>query len=372
MGHYPDGVRCMACSRKGWTSYNNFLTRPGGDAVKRLVCILLMILPFSVMAESRQRGDLITTQAAIKRTPESQYIKLGEGLRSVSMFASIDKIRGAGGQRNGIQSFALDEYNGDIYTLHINGRKNKNLATINRYPLGGGESKRSIAFTKPLNDVVGHQGLGLEYLSSGAIRLWSTYYKDSRQVVRYAVSDELPVSDVQIYRLFGSDFRTYVSSTPTVSFDQRYIVAAGKRKGVAYQTIRVWKISDLVKGGAGDYSKSWMYEWDVKDIGGAGYPLQGIASDGRRVWIIAGNNRIDVPKRMVTYSLKGELIDRELHVDIGKSKAMLDGRGEVYEPEGLALMDVDDQAFLFVGIVSGDKGFRKVNLYKVPIYSAAN
>ncbi|MFJ7009393.1 hypothetical protein [Pseudomonas putida] len=294
-------------------------------------------------------------------------LKVSEGVASSRMFASLDRILGPGGKVNGIQSFAFDERNQELYSLNLNIAKDGNRSTVNRYPLHGGESKSSQGFTKPLGSVVGHQGLGLEYLESGGIRLWSTYYKDLRQVARYSYSDGMPVGDVQVYRLFGPEYRSYVSATPTISLDQKYLIAAGKKKGVDYQTLRVWRIADLIKEKGGDVSQTWVYEWDVKGVIGRDYPLQGIASDGSRVWIIAGNNKIDVPKRMVVYSLRGKRLDSDFNVDVGRQQAMLDGSGKVYEPEGLAMLRVDGQVFLCVGIVSGDRGQRYARIYKVPV-----
>jgi hypothetical protein len=295
------------------------------------------------------------------------YLDLSESLASSSLFASLDNIRGPGGKINGIQYFSFDERNRDLYSLNLNIAKNGNRSTINRYPLDGDRSKQSEGFSTPLGNVVGHQGLGLEYLPEGGVRLWSTYYKDFRQVARYSYSDGAPVGDVQIYRLFGVGFRPYVSSTPTISLDQKFIVAAGKKKGETYQTVRVWRLADLVANGGGDYSKSWLYEWDLRDLIGPQHPLQGIASDGKRIWIIAGSSKINEPKRLGVYSLEGRVLDKDDNMTVGRAQALLDGVGKVYEPEGLALIEDDGKVYLCIGIVSGDKGFRHARIYKAPL-----
>lgn len=304
---------------------------------------------------------------AVESSSSSGLMRFGEGMVSSKMAFSLDGILGAGGKVNGIQSFAFDERSRQIYSLNLEVTKRGIRSTVNRYPLDGGESKASLGFSQPLGDVVGHQGLGLEYLKSGGLRLWGTYYKDLRKVVRYSYSDGAPVRNVQIYKLFGKDYRSYVSATPAISLDQKFLIAAGRKKGVDYQTIRVWKISDLVRSGGGDFSRAWVHEWKLEGVGGPDYPLQGIASDGSRIWIIAGSSKIDMQKRLFEYSMRGEKLDQDLDVSLGRQQALRDGKGSIYEPEGLALLRLNGRVYLCVGIVSGDRGDRFARIYKMPV-----
>lgn len=131
--------------------------------------------------------------------------------------------------------------------------------------------------------------------------------------------------------------------------------------------IRVWKLADLADGGGGDYSQRWIYEWSVKDLIDAQHPLQGIASDGRRVWIVAGNSKVDLTKRLAVYALNGQRIDDSFEVKLGQNQARMDGVGKEFEPEGLALISEEGRLYLCVGIVSGDKGSRQVRIYRMPI-----
>ncbi|NWL44918.1 hypothetical protein DM819_03320 [Pseudomonas hunanensis] len=297
----------------------------------------------------------------------ARHLDFNRALNSSSVLFALEKIRGSGGGRNGIQSFAFDERNRTVYTLHLTGMKAGGASIINNYPLDQAVSKVSLGASNPINDVVGHQGLGIEYLADNEIRLWSTYQKDFRQVVRFSYLEGHPVKDVEVFRLFGYDFKTHVSATPAISTDQKYLIAAGRKKDTGEQVVRVWKLADLVRGGVGDYSKRWTYEWSVQDVIDSQHPLQGIASDGRRVWIVAGNSKIDVSKHLAVYTLDGQVIDKNFDVELGQVQARMDGVGKEFEPEGLALINDGGKLYLCVGVVSGDKGYRKVRIYRMPI-----
>ncbi|MCE5976006.1 phage baseplate protein [Pseudomonas sp. JR33AA] len=297
----------------------------------------------------------------------SRHLDFNRALNSSAMLFALEKIRGSGGGRNGIQSFAFDERNRTVYTLHLTGMKAGGASIINNYPLDQAVSKVSQGASDPVNDVVGHQGLGIEYLPDSEVRLWSTYQKDFRQVVRFSYLEGQPVKNVEVFRLFGNDFKTHVSATPAISTDQKYLIAAGRKKDTGDQVVRVWKLADLVRGGVGDYSQRWTYEWSVQDVIDSQHPLQGIASDGRRVWIVAGNSKIDVPKHLAVYTLDGQVIDKNFDVELGQAQARMDGVGKEFEPEGLALINEGGKQYLCVGVVSGDKGFRKVRIYRMPI-----
>lgn len=312
--------------------------------------------------DTLQRGGDLSYESLSAR-----HLDFKRALTSSSLLFTLDKIRGSGGQRNGIQSFAFDERNRTVYTLHLTGMKSGGASIINSYSLDEGISKKSLGASNPINNVVGHQGLGVEYIAGNEVRLWSTYQKDFRRVVRFSYTEGQPVGDVEVFRLFGDDFKTYVSATPAISMDQKYLIAAGRKKDTGGQVVRVWKLADLVRGGEGDYSQRWTYEWGVQDLIDSQHPLQGIASDGRRVWIVAGNSNIDVSKHLAVYTLDGQTIDENLDVELGQDQARIDGFGREFEPEGLALINDGGKLYLCVGVVSGDKGFRQVRIYRMPI-----
>lgn len=288
----------------------------------------------------------------------------GELIKRDLVFSPTNLL-GPGGNRIGIQAFALDERSRNIYTLQLNGAKAGNQSTINRLSLDGSLKRKSEGYSRPVSYDVGHQGLGIEYLADGDLRLWTTAYSNPKQAVRYSYADGRPLENIELYGLFGTDFRNRSSSTPTISHDQQYLIAVGLRKHASTVTVRVWRLADLVKGGPGDYSNSWLYEWETLGLTDSTHPTQGIASDGETVWIVAGNNDINVPKRLQVYTLQGSLLSTIGNLETGRAQALLDGSGSVYEPEGLALFHNGTRLILCIGIVSGDLGGRHARIYEI-------
>lgn len=270
---------------------------------------------------------------------------------------------GPGGGSIGVQTFAFDERARRIYTLQLNGVGSGNLSTINRFDLDGGIGQTTLGNSTPVSSDVGHQGLAVELLDSPNFRLWTTGYADSRQAVRYSYTDGAALGDIQLFTLFGPDFESNTSCTPTISYGQTYLVAYGTKTGATNTTVRVFNLADLVAGGPGDYSGQYVTEWDTVGLVDATHPTQGIASDGVSVWLVAGNNDINEPKRFQMYTLAGTLISSDEDFQVGRAQALLDGAGTVYEPEGLALLRVGPSLMLCVGVISGDLGTRFSRFY---------
>lgn len=284
---------------------------------------------------------------------------------NAGLFFYAASLSGPGGKSIGVQSFAFDERTRNIYTLQLNGVSNDNMSTINRFSLDGEIQQNSAGYSTPVSSEVGHQGLGLEYLEGSAFRLWTTGHANSRQAVRYSYTDGGPLADIEVYTLFGSDFKSNTSCTPTISHGQSLLVAYGTRTGGTNTTVRIWRLADVVDGGPGDYSGSWLYEWDTQGLVDSDHPTQGIASDGQVVWLLAGNNNINLGKRLQEYTIEGTLISSDEDFQTGRRQALLDGAGVVYEPEGLAVLGNGPGLTLCVGVISGDLGTRFARIYGI-------
>jgi len=267
------------------------------------------------------------------------------------------------------QGLAIDEVNSKIYTLHVTGTSPE-VSWISQYNSSRNLSQSPIGVSASSSQL-GHQGISIEYLDSGAAKLWgsvrngASYPNGHRQAIRfdYAGNGEV-ISNVQSYTLFGPEFSFSTNSTmPSVSYDQRFLVAAGRKTSRAF-TIRVWDLNSLISGGAGDYSSSYIYEWLVNedildnDAGGSPTPVQGIASDGEKVYILAGNSSLQ-NKRIHAYSLIGQRILANNNVRVGISQASLDGT--YFEPEGIAIYRANGSSQPTVGllITTGPGGAHK-------------
>ena len=197
------------------------------------------------------------------------------------------------------QDFAIDD---KIYVLSDNGGD----STINTFNHGHSPQDSQGSFTY---DFIGHQGLS--YYKG----FWSTYRPEKRSMVYF---NEYGLKAV--LRLFGDDFSSRSSCTPSVTKD--YTAAFGYRSGL--NIVRVWYTSLE----AGDYTDKYLHEWE----GPTTAPAQGLQIIGDKLWIITGGKNRDKDKHLYQYTLKGQLISDEI-ITVGKT-----AKG-IYEPEGLGVLD---------------------------------
>lgn len=243
------------------------------------------------------------------------------------------------------QGVCVDEVNRKIYTLHITGTSPE-VSWIAQYNLGRNILQSPIA-TSNSSAQIGHQGISLEYTDTGAVKLWSsirqssTYPNGHRQVMRFNFNgDGADISGVEVYTLFGPEFSFSTNNAmPSVSYDQRFLVAAGRTTSTGF-TIRVFDLAALVAGGPGDYSGAFLYQWTLKtdilasDAGGNGTPVQGLACDGEKIYVLAGNSTLQ-GKKIHAYTIKGERISVNNNVKTGITQATAEGT--YFEPEGICI-----------------------------------
>ena len=266
-----------------------------------------------------------------------------------------------------IQSFAFDEQNKYIYTLHVSPAPE--VSYISQYSMVGGVSARTASWVSAPSALIGHQGLALEYIGDGFVKLWSGVRYDSigapiggRQVIRFDVDEHTGViSNIETYTLFGPEF-SYLTHTamPSVSNCGRFLVATGRKTSRDFW-VRVFEMSRLISGGGGDYSDKWIYQFNVDqdilrdDALGNLRPVQGIACDGESIYILSGNARLTY-KHIARYTLKGRFEQSNPFISVGMAEAQ--AQGTFYEPEGLAFYrpSASDPAALVMNVVSGPGG----------------
>lgn len=214
------------------------------------------------------------------------------------LIQTVDYLLGPHGWR-GIQDFTY--VNGELYTLH----HSSDETTINRFE--GDE----IAGYSVVGAVAGHQGLAHD-----GRYFWSTAYHAKGKAVKFSYEDGEPLQTVARYKLFS---KSNVSSTPAVGGG--YVAAQGLVNG--QRVVRIWYLDTFNE--SGDYSYQYLYQWPIADA-----VVQGIATDGDKVWIISGLKE-ESAKPIHTYSLSGQLLKTQ-SVTIGMT-----GSGW-YEPEGLSML----------------------------------
>lgn len=274
----------------------------------------------------------------------------------------------------GLQGFAFDEKSGKIYTLHVNGTPE--VSYISEYLMAGGTAARAASGVSNSNAQLGHQGLGVEYLADGTVKLWGSVRYDAtnypaggRQAIRFNYAGNATnITNITAYTLFGAEFAYTTNNTmPTVSYCGRFLVAIGRKTSRDFW-VRVFDLPALVAGGAGDYSTKFLHEFNVDraiisdDTGGAFRPLQGIACDGASIYIVSGNSGL-TGKRIDRYSIDGRLEQTNNAVSVGITEATADGT--FYEPEGLSIYKPNTTAppCLVMCIVSAGGGAHKNRLW---------
>lgn len=280
---------------------------------------------------------------------------------------------------NVVQSIAVDEVNGFLYTHHVTLTDPiivppfTEAAVINRFdlnrPLEGtllpalDSSQATLA--------VGHQGLSAQYMPDGTVLLWSSHPRGldgGAKAVRFSYKAAAvgAIDPPEVFTFFSTPSDN-TSSTPTISKDGRWLIVKRQRTvaGQAGYDFRVFPVAAL--NAAGDYSNAFTYEWWAA-AAVAGYSLQDMACDGQHLYVLEGTSSIADAQYLSCYTLHGELISRVV-TNIGKQDSALVGAGTFHEPEGLAFATVNGQDVLLMQIASGDSGNRSCRVYGIDLGS---
>lgn len=259
----------------------------------------------------------------------------------------------------GAQAFTFDEINRHFYALEA--------GAITRYPMDNGIGVNPLSATLINGAAIGHQGLSTEYIAN-TIKLWSTSATVGRSAVRFNFVPDTAIDTGEVYELFTNKlFANSTSCTPTVSSDGKYLLAHGTRFGTAITVIRVFDLQRLITEGPGDYTAKYLHEWETQNLVVTGNPLQGLACDGKYVYLNAGGTGFtpDVRKRLHIHTITGFQVYRNDNCVVGREAALGDLRSTRYEPEGLAMIKgADGNPVLTMGILSGDPGMRRFRIYQ--------
>lgn len=272
-----------------------------------------------------------------------------------AMLWDIAAINGSTTNR-GAQSFTIDERTRSLYVLEG--------GIVSRFSTDGTRDVKPLDASL-VSPVIGHQGLGTEYLPVG-IRLWSTSSVGGRFACRFQYAAGVAITASEVFELFKvGSFANSTSCTPSVSSCGNYLVASGTRFGTQTHVMRVFRMDVLRAGGPGDYTDKYLYEFETNGVYRAGNPVQGTACDGQNVFVVAGGTGFEPTtyKHLYVYSLSGELVSKEGNFRVGRALAQSDGNGTRYEPEGLCIMHNGSGYTLCAGFLSGQPGARRFRIY---------
>ena len=270
---------------------------------------------------------------------------------------------GAAGANNVTQSFVEHELEQAVYTLHVQNASDE-AAYLIKYQKAVGQTLTPDRISAG-SEIVGHQGLGIEYRADGSIGFWSSANDSLPDPENHAVrfqaiddpgnSDGLIIQNTEIYKLFPGNLGLG-NTTPTVSWDGSMLIA--EQAGDTTGTVRVFDLAGLIEGGPGDYSdrNDLFTEFDVSEVFSPTRRLQDLECDGQYIYMLASASS-SIDARIAKYTLGGTLVSM-FDVRAGISLAATDGSGTHYEPESLAKIIVDGQERLGLLVASGDTGAR--------------
>lgn len=254
------------------------------------------------------------------------------------------------------QDFAFDPDGGQVFVQALRRSPNggEELGFVYRLELGANGNAR-IAGRNVASDVVGHQGISVEGGSNGNPWLWVSRSGDNgRTAVRFAWRPDVVPDAPQVYTLFPAGYMDRNVTMPKVCSDGRHLIARG-RTSPREQFIRVFRLTDLVRGGPGDYSSRHLKEWRLPaDVLATGLPVQGLACDSGHVYVVLGNARLNEPKIFLSLTLDGTLEQRI--DDFSASQAVAAADGKQFEPEGLSVLPARNGRgdTVHVGVLSGN------------------
>lgn len=322
-------------------------------------------------------NNIVSTYATKNIAGGHAPFNIHAGVAKAKLVVRSDQ-RGTGdNSRAVVQSVAYDPVNRLLFMLHekgyISGNSGARYAAISRHELTNGTD---IVTTKDISSLtlnsVGHQGLAVEVIASlntntsgliknnYGIRLWSSnkYGQDGGTALRFSYSAGNNVGNIQQYKLV--DVSGNLSLTPTISYDQRYLLVTYRDTSSNYH-IRVFNLKTLVDGGAGNYTSNYIADFPV-------YPtlssyssnvkgFQCMACDGYYVYILASKTDTTQPAAIWCYTLDGKLVTANQYVTLGfqdaynRNQELTDKNTVAFcEPEAIFIMPVSGIPRLCLGV----------------------
>ena len=289
-----------------------------------------------------------------------------ESQRGGAALLAGDFIRSGSAAGAVVQSAIWDDVNRYMYTLHTTG---SDLGVINRFSgmkFGGAVENSATAYTTA-SAYIGHQGLGIEYQSGGAVKLWASmaYEAAGASVVSKgtkAVRFNAPTSNnqnidssVEIFNLFPEVTGSNQATTVCTSYSGKYLIAKYSVANSNNYRVRIFKLEDLKS--AGDYSNKYLHEFTItltRDTdSGVEKALQGIACDDRYIYFLASTYGYDKKHSIYVTDMFGNVVDEYRDLSVGKEIGR-DAGTTYYEPESLFFMSLNGQPKLVMQIATGD------------------
>lgn len=248
------------------------------------------------------------------------------------------------GLGNALQSFVFDVRNRVIYAGTKTGATDAEQVIINRYDMDGPYDQASLDFMNA-TPLLRHQSLAIEYLKTGAVKLWSSSGSQKYMLTRFDYNAGGTPANVEYYQIEDSTNSSVwnVEITPS----QKHLLAQSGSK------VRVFDFQAMLALGPGDHRNTWLYEWS------GDFSSQGFRCDDEFVYVVSGTGNLslqDVDLRQ--YKIDGTLIEHVAGIQTGRADAAQESPGLVNEPENLFLYrrDLNSAPALAMGFAQGESG----------------
>lgn len=250
-----------------------------------------------------------------------------------------------------VQSAVWDPVGNQLFMLHlkttIDPTVGSRYASISRHPFSVALDVGTLGISSDIAEV-GHQGLAVEVLPAGGIKLWSShnYGLHGGTALRFDYNDSAYISNVQEYVLV--DFEGNFSLTPSISSDQRFLIIGYLKNGMHF--LRIFDLAMLRAGGPGDYSNAYLTEFPIYPLKASGVPgFQAVACDGWHVYILASDTSTSTPAAIYCYTIQGEFVSKNMDITLGFAESEALG-SDWCEAEALFLMPVNGVLRLCLGV----------------------
>lgn len=207
---------------------------------------------------------------------------------------------------NALQSFAVDEVGRHV--LLLSEATAGTLGVLSRVRLDGPVTQAGLD-AMAASDLIGHQGLTVEYPADGSVKIICTYRPNSCAAMRFDYVPNGAPGNPQVAVFWDAEIYSGYSM-PTISSDQRWLVVRAKSGGRIH--IKGFALADVVWGSVAYPSDMTTarpaFAWSFAEAGyieqtPGEYPYQGHAASSDTLVTIAGYGHPGYPPRVRQFDL---------------------------------------------------------------------
>ena len=277
--------------------------------------------------------------------------------------------RAAGsGSGSVVQAFAMDYVNRYMYTLTAT-----TPPFVCRYNMDGGVATSALDKTV-YSEILGHQGLAVEYLDSiGNTIIWTSHAAGTgaggkATAFKYKPTPEL-LDEFEEWTLLETTASESV--TPNISEDGRYLLCRFQSGSTTDFRIRIFDMETIkANRKLGNYNVSQLYLADFKVpkvyINGS-ESVQDVACDGNYIYVLWGTFGRDTGDLLIVLDMAGNILQyHDIHqVGLAESQSVTSPDNQ-HEPEALAFnKNANGTLALMVGVSYGNTTSRQFTMYEL-------